>query len=157
MEDNPKKKNNYFFYFFRALPKYLKAHCNCLFPLYLSPQHGKHTHKLGGLLSDLLDLWLVITFLTLFVNPYIILRLVSFYLLTLQPKSSDIKWWTVFVQHTATRATSLLIWRFHCLQRLPPPYKDIDNQLINRYNAVENYIRRYHLAYYARCVTPFCV
>ena len=43
------------------------------------------------------------------------------------------------------------------LATLTPPYKDIDNQLINRYNAVENHIRRYHLAYYARCVTPFCV
>ena len=43
------------------------------------------------------------------------------------------------------------------LTTLTPPYKNIDNQLINRDNAIKSHIRRYHLAYYARCVTPFCV
>ena len=120
VEDNQKKKNNYFFYYlehFRNIWKHIVIVCSRCTCRHITENIP---HKLGGLLSDLMDLWLVITFLTLFVNPYIILRLVSFYLLTLRSELSDIKWWTVFVQHTATRATSLLNWRCHCLQRLPP-------------------------------------
>ena len=49
----------------------------------------------------------------------------SVYLLTSRSELSDIKQWTVFVQHTAKRATSLLNWRHHCLQCLPPPCKTL--------------------------------
>ena len=57
----------------------------------------------------------------------------------------------------SNKSNLLLNWEVSLLATLTPPYKGIDNQLINRYNAVGDYIRRYHLAYYARCVTPFCV